>query len=249
MAVTTAIVGVLLLASCGGGDETSEHGVGDAATAPTSTAAAPAPSAAEVGLDAKVTITPERVGTADRPEPVRMAVDLRVRSDDEAGPVQNVALTVPSGVRFQPDGVPECSAAVLDQDGPEACPRGSRIGTGTVSAGAEGFSVEGAVTVFFGGDDRIALWVSIDNPVVVGVPIAGRLVEQSEGGYRLALEIPSELQDVAGVPVALERLRLSLNRGGVFATTDCPDGGLPFAATLGFDGGASAETKVAAACR
>lgn len=248
-AALTALVLAGSLAACGGDDDPEPAATTTAP--PAATATAPAPSDAP---DAELTVqlTPERVGSEDRPQPVRIAVDLRMEPpapDAETTPVQTVTLTIPAGVAFQPDELEACDEATLTDAGPDGCPRASRIGGGTVSASAGDVQVEGEATAIYGGDDRVLLWVQIANPVSVGAAIAGTLEEQSEGGYRLALEVPADLQDVAGLPVALDRLQVSLGRGTALATTACPERGLPFFAQLSLAGDREVPAATTADCR
>lgn len=238
-----AVVAGLALAACGGDDEPA---------ATTGTTAATTPSAA-LPPEARLTVEldPEQVGTEDNPRATRIGVDLQMEpaSPDEAPPpVRAVELEIPPGVLFRPEELTACSAETLDADGPSGCPKGSRIGSGTVGARAGTIEVEGRATAVYGGDDRVLLWVAIANPVSVGAAISGRLEAQSAGGYRMALEVPAELQEVAGLPVALSRMRVSLGAGGALATTACPDGGLPFAARLDL-GDATSEAAATAVCR
>jgi hypothetical protein len=236
-------------AACGGDDEPETAATSAAPT--TSTGTAPATDEAP-DAELAVTLTPDEVGTKDRPQPVKIGVDLRMEplaDDAEAAPVQTVVLTIPDGVAFRPDDLQACAPETLDAAGPSGCPSGSRIGSGTVSAGAGTIEVEGRATALYGGDDRVLLWVQIANPVSVGAAIDGTLDEQPDGGYRLTLEIPGELQDVAGLPVALRRLQVSLGRGGALATTACPERGLPFFAQLTLAGGVVVPAATTAACR
>ncbi|MFA4928862.1 MAG: hypothetical protein WC558_10120 [Patulibacter sp.] len=238
----------LVLSACGGDDDSEPTTT--AAAPPVSTEAAPAAEAPDANLAVK--LTPERVGTEDRPQAVRIAVDLRMEppaEDAEVAPVQTVTLTIPDGVAFRPDDLKACEEQTLADEGPSGCPDASQFGRGTVSARAGTIQVEGQATAVYGGDDRVLLWVAIANPVSVGAAIEGKLEEQPEGGYRLALEVPADLQDVAGLPVALDRLRVTLGRGDALATTACPDRGLPFFAQLTLAGDTVVPAATTADCR
>lgn len=247
-ATLVALVLCGALAACGGDDEPEPAVTTAAPTASTATA----PASGDVpDAELAVKLTPDQVGTKDRPQPVKIAVDLRMeaRDDAEPAPVQTVVLTIPDGVAFRPDDLQVCAPETLEAKGPTGCPDASRIGRGTVSARAGTIEVEGQATALYGGDDRVLLWVQISNPVTVGATIEGQLEEQSEGGYRLTLEVPADLQDVAGLPVALDRLRVSLGRGGALATTACPERGLPFFAQLNLAGDLVVPAATTAACR
>ncbi len=243
MSVVAAALATVALAACGGDDEPTTTAGPAATTAPT--AVVPPEARLTVELD------PEQVGTEGLPRATRIAVDLQIEPaspDDVPPPVRAVELEIPAGVLFRPDELTACSVETLDAEGPDGCPKGSRIGTGTVGARAGTVEVEGQATAVYGGGDRVLLWVAIANPVSVGAAITGRLEVQSAGGYRLALEVPPALQEVAGLPVALDRLRVSLGRDGALATTACPDGGLPFAARFDL-GDATSEASATATCR
>lgn len=267
-AVAGAVALALSLAACG--DDDSEP-----ATTTGTTEAAPSTGAAsDVRLGVK--LSPEQAGTADRPQPVRIAVDVQMQGSEDGGeavgqgaagggsadpddeeragevndpPVRGVALEIPAGIRFQPDALKACAADTLETKGPAGCPKVSRIGTGSVAAASGTIDVEGKATAIYRGDDRVALWVEIANPVSVGEAIEGRLESQPGGGYRLALAVPPALQEVAGLPVSLQRMRVTLGRGDALATTKCPEGGLPFKARLDLADGVTAEGATTAACR
>lgn len=241
-----ALVVAAALAACGGSDDAGPATATSAAPATTTPAVTGAPDAR-----LSVKLDPERVGTTDRPQPVRIAVDLRMAPsvpDDQMPPVEAVELEIPPGVLFRPDELASCAAEKLDAEGPAACPKASRIGSGSVSAHAGTVEVAGKATAVYGGDDRVLLWVEIVNPVTVGAAITGTLESQSGGGYRMMLRVPADLQEVAGMPVALSGLRVTLGRGGALATTACPDGGLPFAARLAL-GDVTSEADAIATCR
>lgn len=251
--VAGGVVLALVFSACGGDDDsgdTTTAGGGATETAATT----PAPTAASPEVRLGVKLTPEQAGTPDRPQAVRIAVDLRIEpsadaAEGDVSPVRAVDLAIPPGVLFRAEELSACAEDTLADEGPSGCPKASRIGSGTIDASAGDLEVEGQATAVYGGDDRVLLWVEIANPVSVAEAISGRLEEQPDGGYRLALQVPEALQDVAGLPVALDRLRVSLGRGGALATTACSDGGLPFSARLDLVGDLTAEAATTAVCR
>lgn len=270
-AIAGALALALSLTACGGDDDESTSPTGASTTA-----VELPPDGAASNVRLRVALDPEQTGTVERPSAVRIAVDMQMQGSQDSGeavgqsasgggsadpddaarageaddpPVRAVDLEIPAGVVFQSDELEACAADTLAEEGPDGCPRDSRIGTGTITAASGTIDVEGQATAVYRGDDRVALWVQIANPVSVGEAIEGQLEPQSRGGYRLKLAVPESLQEVAGLPVSLQRLQVRLGRGAALATTDCPDGGLPFAARMDLGDGVTAEGAAKATCR
>jgi hypothetical protein len=105
--------------------------------------------------------------TATRPgAPTGMHVRVLYRDhaapEGKAPPIVEVRLELPAGLRFDTAAVPRCDAtdAQLRLLGRAACPPGSRVGTGSLTAttGIPGVDpVETDLTVFNGGDELIEL--------------------------------------------------------------------------------------------
>jgi hypothetical protein len=82
--------------------------------------------------------------------------------DAKPPPLQEVVLRMPSGLRFDTGTVPACDASdeELRSEGRGACPPGSRVGSGRLTAitGTPGVDpVETDLTLFNGGDELIEL--------------------------------------------------------------------------------------------
>jgi hypothetical protein len=86
----------------------------------------------------QVTVSPPRVSTAKRPQPVGVVIDSREYTDDgqrTTHPTRTNALRF-NGFRFHPGAFPRCRESKLEKQGPAACPAGSRLGKGYVIADA-----------------------------------------------------------------------------------------------------------------
>ena len=64
----------------------------------------------------------------------------------------------------------------------------------------------------------------------------------------LDLTFPADLQTIAGVPVGLQQLRLTIKRGPSLVVPDCPDNGWAYDARVGFDDGTQVEHVGKAGC-
>jgi hypothetical protein len=99
------------------------------------------------------THTPERTSA--------LTLHVLYKADDpdaKPSPIRKVVIATPQGTRFHTDAVASCSASndELMAEGSGACPAGSRIGTGRLTAisgfGPPADPVNGDLTLFNGGD-------------------------------------------------------------------------------------------------
>lgn len=101
-----------------------------------------------------VTTTPNKASTKKKLTPTRLGIDISTVDPalDQPPPLKQVKL------RFQKTGVfngklfPKCKFAKLRVNGPKACPKGSKVGTGTAQASAKPIIdlVNAKVTIFNG---------------------------------------------------------------------------------------------------
>lgn len=190
-------------------------------------------------LEVDVEVEPAKPGTSDRPQGVRLELRLALGAPRAVEPplLKEAEIRFPVGSRYGGGELPACAEATLDRGGPEACPPDSVTGTGTLKARADTAAAPGRITVVNGGAERLFFWTEIDRPVRVAAPIVGTVSEESDPwAYRLRLTVPRELQLVAGVPIALQEIRVSAGSGRWLSTTSCPDDG-----SWDFEGGASFE--------
>ena len=80
----------------------------------------------------QVSVSPPRVSTAKRPQPVGVVFDSREYTDNgqrSTHPTRTNAFRF-NGFRFHPNPFAKCRESKLEKQGPSGCPAGSRLGKG-----------------------------------------------------------------------------------------------------------------------
>jgi hypothetical protein len=210
-------------------------------------------------------LTPERLGAA-----TTVSASFQLAWSERFPPVlTGVQVAYPRNLGFATSGlgVAACDPALLEENGPEACPANSQMGSGSalVEVPIGGFLYREAVQLmmFAGPSPNGYLQLLVSgvgvSPVAALVVLSGELLPG-----RLSITIPPIPTLPEGRYVALVDMHLTLGgrltyyervRGrnvayhpaGVGLPRTCPRGGFPFAATFAFFGGqhASARTRVA----
>jgi hypothetical protein len=177
-------------------------------------------------------VTPSKAGTPKHPQGVTLSGKFKWSSQEGVDPPVitdfNILIAKGAGV-YNGGKYPKCSAAVANRGGPGACPKKSIMGSATGTAFADTTITRPTVTFINGGATSICAYTVLKNPARVAtcVPIKiKKLSGDPKWGYRLTASVPTELQIVAGVPIALRDL--TFTTGGkpwaedYIATTGCP---------------------------
>lgn len=101
---------------------------------------------------------------------------------------------------------PSCNATRLNKIGPKACPKGSRIGGGTVTAIGAGLPETLALTAFNGAKGRSVLfYLAGSSPLKIAQAIQAPMVPVKSRfyAYKLTLITPPNLEAIAGVATAV----------------------------------------------
>jgi hypothetical protein len=182
-----------------------------------------------------------------------VAVDLRLRQPADADPptARTAQLTLPAGIVWHGDAAPACSVATIRRGGAEACPPASILGSGASTGLADTSVSTGEITVVNGGPGSVLLATVIRHPAYVKSVVTGRIAAATAGGgLRIAFSFPPELQTIAGVPVGLQRLRLTIDRGPVLQTPSCRSAASrAYRATVTFADGTHAGRAGTATCK
>jgi hypothetical protein len=204
------------------------------------------------------TVSPSKAGTKKKPQSVGLNIKMNWKT---AGPdgankpiVQQVVIDFPKGSLYNGGKVPSCSASKLSGgDLPaDVCPKGSIVGTGTGDAWADTAKTSPKFTLVNGGSSKVFLYTELTNPAVVNAPVPGTIVKRN-GGYRLTLKVPQQLQVVAGTPISLISVNIKTNaaskKAGWLQTTSCPaNKKWPFTVTSSQDSTADATFKSSVKC-
>ncbi len=190
-----------------------------------------------------------------------------------AGPTAALAPTITKTVIDFPAGAvtngrlfPSCTAAKLKShhNALSACPKGSKIGTGFVTATAVqlGVSSNAVATLFNGPGGRSVVFnFHATIPADINDSLDAPLVKKhGKYSYELTLNLPHDLQEILpGVFVSVQKINFKTGattkvhgktRGFIEAGKTCPKHGAPFHSQFFFNDGTSATTdsQVAFTC-
>jgi hypothetical protein len=238
-----------------------------AAIAATLLMAVAAPAAGGPTLSLSVKISPSR--NLKPGDPLTLIFDGKL-----AGPNGGLAPTITKSVIFLSQGAvengrlfPSCSAAQLKRhhNALSACPKGSKIGSGFITATAVqlGVSANATATMFNGpGGRSIVFNFHATVPADINDSLDAPLVRlHGRYGYKLTLTIPHDLQEILdGVFVSVQKfhfvtqgfVKVHGRKRAFIEGRKCPKNGkAPVHADFSFLDGttASADTNVAFSCR
>jgi hypothetical protein len=217
-------------------------------------AAAVAVAATFPTVSVKPTVSSTKAGTKAHPKGVTLKTVLTWQKLGTANQpvVTSFVVKFPKGSLWQGAKYPTCSVGTLNSKGPKGCPSGSIIGSGTGTAYAAATLTHPKITVVNGGAKTIYFYTVLNNPARVQEPVVGHIASASgKYGYTLTTAVPHNLQVVAGTPVELTNLSVTVGHAAVIATTGCPGGKWPYTVTtayknynLGGTGAASTSSSI-----
>jgi hypothetical protein len=207
-----------------------------------------------IKITAKARVTPNKAGTPSHPQGVKISVDARIQIPRDFDPplVQTVDVWFPKGGLYNGHKWPTCSPAVMARSGPKACPPRSIMGHGVGTADADGVTTHPTLTVVNGGRDKVYFYVVLRVPARVQQAVLGTItkVNSPRWSYKLHVNVPRNLQIVAGIPLRLERFQSTVGRGDWIATIGCPRDRLwRYHVETSYDSGQVVNTDGSVACR
>lgn len=187
----------------------------------------------ETDISAKVQVSSHKAGTKQRPKGVAVSGTARIVTEPGFDPpiVTGVDIYFSPGFNWNGSDYVKCSKRVLDAKGPKGCPKESIMGDAVATARAD--TVKTAIDVVFvnaGTDDRLYAYATLENPARVQETIVIETTTlKGRWRYKDTIRVPKSLQVVAGVPIQVTGMKLSLG-GKPYArnfitTTSCPKGG------------------------
>jgi hypothetical protein len=175
-------------------------------------------------------------------------VSLRLRQPADTDPpiAKTAHLRLPEGIEWKGADTPSCDAKTLER-GLDACPPAAIIGSGEAIGLADTSETVGTITAVNGGENDVYLATVVRNPAYVKTVVPGK-ISKGDDGLELDLTFPKDLQTIAGVPVGLQELQLTVKRGPTLVVPACPDDGWSYEARVGFDDGTQVEHTDKASC-
>lgn len=209
-------------------------------------AALAAPAAAKTTAKLTGRVTPVISGFPTTPQSVNLNLHLSFASDPPGQldwTLTRATVWFTHGARVNARLFPACDARRLAvrRGDPRACPRGSRIGRGTVVGAAIGVRERLAVEVYNGKGGHVLMWIHGVNPIDIAGLLNGPLTALRGGlyGFRFTTAVPFGLQQLgAGIWAsvtdfnvtigATTRVRVGrrLVKRGYIETYVCPPGAL-----------------------
>jgi hypothetical protein len=178
---------------------------------------------------ANTTVSPNKAGTKKKPQGVKLTFNAKwtTTGDVEHPIIQSGTVYIPKGGLYNGGKFKSCSAATLAHGGPAACPKQSIMGSGSGDALADTVHTVPKITVVNGGSNYIYFWTVLQNPARVQAAVPAKITKQSgKWAYKVTFTVPDKLQIVAGIPITLNTLKVTLGGESYakdwIATTSCP---------------------------
>jgi hypothetical protein len=186
-------------------------------------------------METSLSIGPAKAGTSKKPKPVSLRLGIEGASPT-GQPDTSTAIRVqlPKGIKWSGKLWPSskrCSVSRANAQGSfSVCPKGSRIGSGHVTAlGGNGSVVEEIdLDAFVTTSGSLGTFLTATQPLPINAMLEGRV-----SGQTITIAIPPNIQEpVTGVPTGIRTLNLTLNgktkvKGktrGVLESTACQGG-------------------------
>ena len=149
--------------------------------------------------------------------------------------MQTFDVLFPKGSLYNGGKIKSCSYGRLNAGGPTACPKASIVGSGTGNAYADTIIRTRRSRSSTAARTR-SFFTVLNNPARVQSPVVGTITKMSgKYAYKLHVVVPTLLQFVAGVPIELTELHVTVGKGSYLSTTSCgPGGKWPFSITTGY---------------
>lgn len=204
------------------------------------------------GHTLQVTVSPSKSGTKKKPKPVK--VKLAIANNKASGTTASrILVKFPKTIKINTKGFKTCTEDDINQNGADACPSGSKLGSGTAGAvvnpqadsdndpNTNSAPLNFKNTFFVGGSKQLTIFLEQTNGDVRKVLIAKINKAGGKYGQQLDISIPGDLQQpTPGVYSALTDIATSLKgtagkgkkKHGIFESRGCTGGQFDFQTTI-----------------
>lgn len=171
---------------------------------------------AQTTMDASLKLSPAKAGTAKKPKRVKLTLGIQGGTQDGTGQPDTstrIRVQLPKGIKWNGKLWPKakrCSASKATAQGSlSACPKGSKIGSGHVTAlgGGGGVVEEIDLTAFVTTGGHLGLFLHATQPLPLDLMLEGKV-----RGQTIDVAIPANVQEpITGVPTGIKTLTFSVN--------------------------------------
>ena len=142
----------------------------------------------------KVTVKAKKAGTKKKPK--NSSIHLFIKNNNDQRTLSELDITAPKTFKLSAKGLTKCSKAVLDPNtgqGPDACPKGSKVGGGEANAllgvgGTNPQPLHFDVQAFVVGNNEIWFYLHSDSPEL-NIVSPGKI-----SGRHLKIQVPQNAQ-------------------------------------------------------
>lgn len=171
---------------------------------------------AQTTMDASLRVSPSKAGTSKKPKPVSLTLGIQGGTQSGTGQPDTstrIRVQLPKGIKWNGKLWPKakrCSVSKATAQGStSACPKGSKIGSGHVTAlGGNGGTVEEIdLTAFVTTGGHLGLFLEATQPLPIATMLEGKV-----GGQTIDVAIPANIQEpITGVPTGIKSLTFTVN--------------------------------------
>jgi hypothetical protein len=171
---------------------------------------------AQTTMDASLKLSPAKAGTSKKPKRVKLTLGIQGGTQSGTGQPDTstrIRVQLPKGIKWNGKLWPKakrCSVAKANSQGSlGACPKGSKIGSGHVTAlgGGGGVVEEIDLTAFVTTGGHLGLFLHATQPLPLDAMLEGKV-----RGQTIDVAIPTNIQEpITGVPTGIKTLTFSVN--------------------------------------
>ncbi|MCW2994282.1 MAG: hypothetical protein JWQ18_1777 [Conexibacter sp.] len=208
-------------------------------------------------VSTKTSVSPNKAGTKKKPQGVKLNFQstFTTPGDVEHPIVTGGTVYITKGALYNGGKFTSCSVATLSHGGPSKCPTKSIMGSGGGTAHADQTITKPKITVVNGGAHLIHFWTVLQNPARVAASVEAKITKQTgKWAYKVTFQVPKSLQIVAGIPITLDKLNVTLGGRSYakdwLATTSCPaNHKWPYESTFTLSAGSPISYNGSVACK
>jgi hypothetical protein len=185
-----------------------------------------------------------------------IGAELGMADGSVPSPIEHMRFSFTRGAKVHPEAFPSCTQQILHDDGPNGCPKGSKLGDGKASATALETVFPATIEVFNGpatkAGRKILIYARALGTVVI--PLEGTL-KKTSGSYGYVLDVPvQKIQIVADQFASITSFSVTVGGTGrkgvpfIEAPTRCAKPGWPFLGEFRYADGATGTSSALISC-